>query len=180
MLEPEYHNFIPTCCHRVKTVLLTCLRCSSSPSLSLLSTYQDSWSLLSPVRVSCHLSSSPKVSCSRMPSRWVAHGSPQCCPQGAQVLGKCSLSTALGRSHSWALPHITLRPAHMSLRPCSPPDPPPLASSSPLSSSSPLPSVVVLPDSLKIDVARLVTSEGTVGGTVSTGQAVLLGMLTVV
>lgn len=60
----------------------------------------------------------------------------------------------------------------------SPPDPPPLASSSPLSSSSPLPSL--LPDSLKIDAARLVTSEGAVGGTVSTGHAVLLGVLTVV
>lgn len=61
----------------------------------------------------------------------------------------------------------------------SPPDPPPLASSSPLSSSSPLP--LALPDSLKIDVARLVTSEAAaVGGTVSTGHGVLLGMLTVV
>lgn len=103
-LEPEYYNLVPTCCHKMKTVLLVCLCCSSSSPPSLLSTYQDSWSLLSPVRVSCHLNSSPKVSCSRKPSQWVAHGSPQCCPQGARVLGKFSLSTALGRSHPWALP----------------------------------------------------------------------------
>lgn len=82
----------------------SCLYCSSSSSLCLLFTYLDSWSLLNPVRVSCHLSSSPKVSCNRKPSRWVAHGSPQCCPLEAQFLGKRSLSTALGRSHFWALP----------------------------------------------------------------------------
>lgn len=52
----------------------------------------------------------------------------------------------------------------------SPPDPPPLASSSPLSSSSPLP--LVLPDSLKVAVARLATSEG--------AAAVLLGVPTTV
>lgn len=102
VLEPEHHSLIPTCCRRVKTALLSMLFLKLVPSPRF--TYQDSWSLRSPVRVSCHLSSSPKVSCSRKPSRWMAHGSPQCCPPGAQVLGKCSLSAALGRSHSWALP----------------------------------------------------------------------------
>lgn len=38
----------------------------------------------------------------------------------------------------------------------------------------------MLPDSLKTDVVRLVISVGAVGGIVSTGHAVLLGMLTVV
>lgn len=90
----------PAACHRVRPH--SCLCCPQA--LCLLFTHLDSWSLLSPVRVSCHLSSSPKVSCNRKPSRWVARGSPQRCPPGAQVLGKRSLSPAPGRSHSWALP----------------------------------------------------------------------------
>lgn len=59
----------------------------------------------------------------------------------------------------------------------SPPEPPPLASWSPLS-SSPLPSA--LPDSPKADVVRLLAVEAAVGGMVSMGCTVGLGILDVV
>lgn len=133
-------------------------------------THRDSWSPLRPARASCHPSSSPKGSCSRKPSRWVAQGSPRRHSRGAQVLGRGGLSPAAGAA--------SLGPAPTSWSLRSPPEPAPLASRSPLSSSSPLPSA--LPDSLKAAVARLAAEGSTVGGTVSSGLLVALGMLAVV
>ena len=100
----------------------------------------------------------------------MAQGSQHCLFPGTQVLGRYCLSPAAGTA--------LLGPALRSPSPCSPPEPAPLASKSPLSSSSLLPSA--LPDSPKAEVTRLAAGEGAMGGMVSTGLAVVLGMLAMV
>lgn len=108
-------------------------------------------------------------------------------PMGSSSPGEVSFELSHRCQLLWTLPHVPeltfahpfahSGPAARTLNPCLPPEPPPLASWSPLS-SSPLPSA--LPDSPKADVVRLLAVEAAVGGMVSMGCTVGLGILDVV